>query len=170
MKKVFSLILIAMILIVAMLASCTYTPDGVRENASAARDTATASAIAVPIPQLSHFQERKTIARWAETFDTPDITCYIYLVSFGNISGYYVTNGKPSATTSYLTPEYLEEYGSSAGYKNTQLPDIDGTYGTNNSGVRFFTTSGIAVEWSGAGASYLFSTQKLPFNVQELGN
>ena len=48
--------------------------------------------------------------------------------------------------------------------------DLDGTYGSNNVGIRFFTASGVAVEWAGSGASYLFSNAKLPLNVPELGN
>jgi len=140
--------------------------SGTERNAQRARETANKSANAVEVPELRYFQERKTIAKWAETFDTPDITCYLYLISYGQILGYYVTNGKPAATTSYLTPEYRI---SSEG-RQTQLPDTDGTYGTNNPGIRFFTASGIAVEWAGDGATYLFSTQKLPVQAVELGN
>lgn len=80
----------------------------------------------------------------------------------------YVSDGKPASTGSYLTPEYREEvYGGVT--RNIQLPDIDGTYGTNNPGIRFFTASGIAVEWAGSGASYIYSDVPLKLNVPLLG-
>jgi hypothetical protein len=102
-------------------------------------------------------------------WDRPSATCYVYLISYGNIIGYYVSDGKPASTGSFLTPEYREEYVSNGGIRNIQLPDIDGTYGTNNPGIRFFTASGIAVEWAGSGASYIYSDVPLKLNVPLLG-
>lgn len=45
---------------------------------------------AVPIPQISYFTERQTIARWYERWDRPSVVTYVYLISYGNILGYYV--------------------------------------------------------------------------------
>jgi hypothetical protein len=123
----------------------------------------------VPVPQINYFQERRTISKWAKHWDRPSAACYVYLISYGNIIGYYVSDGKPSSTGSFLTPEYREEHITSGGIRNTQLPDIDGTYGTNNPGIRFFTASGIAVEWAGSGASYIYSDVPLKLNVPLLG-
>ena len=55
------------------------------------------------------------------------------------------------------------------GVAEDQTMDLDGTYGANNPGIRFFTASGIAVEWAGAGATYLYSDAPLPLNVPKLG-
>jgi hypothetical protein len=87
----------------------------------------------------------------------------VYLISYGNIIGYYVSDGKPASTGSFLTPEYRS-------YTEEQLPDVDGTYGTNNPGIRFFTASGIAVEWAGSGTSYIYSDVPLKLNVPLLGD
>jgi len=163
---------VVIFIIAVLLGGCRIamqTESGTRQNERLARETATASATAVQVPQLQHFPERKTIARWATTFDVPEITCYIYLINYGNIIGYYVTNGKPASTQSYLTPSMEYAPGGSTGSRDKELPDIDGCYGENQPGVRFFTASGVAVEWGGSGATYLFSTQKLPINVPELG-
>jgi hypothetical protein len=124
---------------------------------------------AVDVPDLSYFQERRTIAKWAKHWDRPSAACYVYLISYGNIIGYYVSDGKPASTGSFLTPEYREEYVSSGGMRNVQLPDVDGTYGNNNPGIRFFTASGIAVEWGGNGAAYIYSDVPLKINVLLLG-
>jgi hypothetical protein len=146
------------------------TADKVRREAN--RQSALSQEAAqtrVPIPQLSYFQERNTIDRWARHWDRPGAACYVYLISYGTIIGYYVSDGKPASTGSLLTPEYREEIYNGA-TMNIQLPDIDGTYGTNNPGIRFFTASGIAVEWAGSGASYIYSDIPLKINVPLLGD
>lgn len=120
---------------------------------------------AVPIPSISYFQEKRTIAKWAERWDKPSVVTYVYLVSYGNIIGYYVSDGKPASTRSYLMPEESKVSGYEVVLSN---PDIDGTYGENNPGIRFFTAEGTAVEWGGSGASYLFSDAPLPINVPKL--
>lgn len=124
---------------------------------------------AVSVPNLSYFQERRTIAKWASHWDRPSAACYVYLISYGTIIGYYVSDGKPASTGSFLTPEYREEGIGNGAVRNIQLPDTDGTYGTNNQGIRFFTASGIAVEWAGSGASYIYSDIPLKINVPLLG-
>jgi hypothetical protein len=116
---------------------------------------------AITVPGLSYFQERRTVAKWARHWDKPAAACYIYLISYGMVIGYYVSDGKPASTGSLLTPEYEYE---------VQLPDVDGTYGANNPGIRFFTASGIAVEWGGSGASYIYSDIPLKLSVPLLGD
>jgi len=146
--------------------------EATKVRREAERQTVEVQAIAqttIPVPNLSYFQERRTIARWATHWDRPDAACYIYLISYGSIIGYYVADGKPSATTSYLTPEFREETVGSGGVRNIPLPDTDGTYGDNNPGIRFFTASGIAVEWAGMGATYIYSDAPLQLNVPLLG-
>jgi len=171
MKKFLVFVIIIASIFALTAQSCGYstTTSGTAANEAAARETATASVNAVRVPQLTHFPERQTIATWAETFDTPQITCYLYLISHGQIIGYYVTNGKPASTQSYLTPGYRERAAGEGRVINEELPDIDGTYGDNNPGIRFFTASGIAVEWAGYGATYIFSTRPIPGNFIELG-
>jgi hypothetical protein len=121
----------------------------------------------VTIPPVSYFQERRTIAKWAERWDKPNLPTFVYLVSFGKVLGYYVADGKPASTRSYLMPEE-QTWGSNGAVIGT--PDIDGTYGQNNPGIRFFTAEGVAVEWAGDGASYLYSDALLPFDVPRLNS
>ncbi len=124
---------------------------------------------AVPIPKVSYFNERKTIAEWTKRWDKPSVVTYVYLISYGNILGYYVCNGKPASIQSYLVPEStLYYWGTTAGYNDREVMDIDGTYGTLNYGIRFFTAEGTAVEWGGMGATYLYSDAPLPINVPKL--
>lgn len=123
---------------------------------------------AIPIPSVSYFQERRTISKWTTRWDKPNLPCYVYLVSYGKIIGYYVTDGKPSSTRSYLLPEVKHITHSNGGCCHWPSPDLDGTYGENNPGIRFFTAEGTAVEWAGDGASYIYSDAPLPLNVPKL--
>jgi len=149
---------------------CDFTDaDKARRRANAdSANAQLAAQDAVAVPSLNYFQERRTIAKWAQHWDRPSAACYVYLISYGNIIGYYVTDGKPASTGSLLTPEYKPQFSSSNGGQ-VQLPDIDGCYGTNNQGIRFFTASGIAVEWAGDGASYLYGDAPLQISVPLLG-
>lgn len=150
------------------------TPDARDIAVTAQKESAQVAAEAVPIPQVSYFQEKRTIAKWAQRWDKPSVATYVYLVSFGKVLGYYVADGKPASTKSYIMPEETiieDPYGSfDAGGQLVSAPDIDGTYGDNNPGIRFFTAEGTAVEWAGDGASYLYSDTPINFGypIQKL--
>lgn len=98
-----------------------------------------------------------------------------YIVLFtesGAVVGSFVVDGKVSSLNSFLTPdsEVYEIGGDSTDnevfYNGTRendwLPDVDGSYGENDSGIFFFTTDGKYVEWTG---TYLYSD--IPFVVDD---
>ena len=168
MKKIIVLFIIVIVAcsITFAMADVETSTEKIKESTQLAQDNAVA---AVPIPVVTNFTERKTIAQWTERWDKPSVVTYVYLISYGNILGYYVCNGKPASIQSYLIPETKYEYfGSTSGYQVVEAQDIDGTYGTLNPGIRFFTAEGTAVEWGGAGATYLYSDAPLPLNVPKL--
>ena len=76
----------------------------------------------------------------------------------------------PSSLNSYLTPdsecyEIAGDYADSTiEYNGTTdndwLADVDGSYGTNDNGIFFFTPDGKYLEWTG---TYLYSD--IPFEV-----
>jgi len=140
-------------------------PSSTTVTARATEDVAQDAISAVPIYRPRYFNERRGVANWLKKWDTPPeaTEAYIYLISqTGTVIGYYVTNGKPFSTESYLIPE--EKYYANGATLQTQ--DLDGTYGSNQKGIRFFTPSGIAVEWSGL---YIFTSEPLDLNVKLLG-
>jgi hypothetical protein len=169
MKKAIPFLLIGVLsiglVIVSAQAHAEGEQEGTRKNVEASKQAANAAAAMVPVPVITHFNERQTISKWAQRWDKPQIPCYVYLFSYGNCIGYFISNGKPAASTSYLTPETKVIYNSGA-TGNEELPDIDGCYGTNNPGIRFFTASGSAVE--AAGFQYIYSDTKLELNVPEI--
>lgn len=90
---------------------------------------------------------------------------YIVLFDKGVVFGKFIVDGKVSSLNSYLTPdsEYYEmDMGRSSIVDNTWLADVDGSYGSNDNGIFFFTTDGKYVEWSG---DYLYSD--IPFEIDE---
>ena len=95
---------------------------------------------------------------------------YIVLLTEGGaVVGKFTVDGKVSSLNSYLTPD-SQYYECSGDYcpsndifdnnENNWLPDIDGSYGSNDNGIFFFTTDGKYIEWTG---TYLYSD--IPFTV-----
>lgn len=61
----------------------------------------------------------------------------------GVCAGKFIVDGKITSLNSYLTPdsEYYELiYGGTYSRENKWLPDVDGSYGSNDNGIFFFTT------------------------------
>lgn len=87
-----------------------------------------------------------------------------YIVLFtesGSVVGNFIVDGKVSSLNSFLTPSNVEHYYSSGATINTELSDVDGSYGENDNGIFFFTPDGKYIEWTG---TYLYSD--IPFNVE----
>lgn len=86
---------------------------------------------------------------------------YIVLFSGNAVVGRFVVDGKVSSLNSFLTPSVEEKkvYGCELAI-SSELADVDGSYGENDTGIFFFTPDGKYVEWSG---DYLYSD--IPFTV-----
>ena len=90
---------------------------------------------------------------------------YIVLFSGTTVVGRFVVDGKVSSLNSFLTPsnvDSVKNYGSNIGVTTitTEMADVDGSYGENDSGIFFFTPDGRYIEWTG---EYLYSD--IPFIV-----
>lgn len=91
----------------------------------------------------------------------------VLLTESGSVVGKFTVDGKVTSLNSYLTPdsEFYEcdgNYCDSSSGENSWLPDVDGSYGSNDSGIFFFTTDGKYIEWTG---TYLYSD--IPFIVED---
>ena len=84
----------------------------------------------------------------------------VLLTDSGAVVGSFVIDGKLSSLNSFLTPD--SRYYSYDSTLNEWLPDVDGSYGDNDSGIFFFTPQGQYVEWNG---KYLYSD--IPFQVDD---
>lgn len=88
-----------------------------------------------------------------------------YIILFtpnGAVVGKFVVDGKISSLNSFLTPdsEFYENNNSTS--NNNWIPDVDGSYGSNDSGIFFFTPDGKYIEWNG---TYLYSD--IPFEIND---
>lgn len=177
-----------MILFAMLLSSCTY--DDV--SASAATAVTTKQDIQAtlsvgnklvsnqPTPtDIDYSLERYNLTRRAywvngQREKANTLICQIdkplgYIVLFtdsGAVVGSFVVDGKVSSLNSFLTPDserYEQDYGSNGySYGNDWIPDVDGSYGENDSGIFFFTPDGKYIEWTG---TYLYSD--IPFIVED---
>lgn len=76
----------------------------------------------------------------------------VLMTESGAVVGRFVVDGKVTSLNSYLTPD--SEYYSSGSYSIDWLPDVDGSYGSNDVGIFFFTPDGHYYEWD---SHYLYS-------------
>lgn len=83
---------------------------------------------------------------------------YIVLFSGNAVVGQFIVDGKVSSLNSFLTPD--SDYPTCDTTLNNWVPDVDGSYGENDTGVFFFTPDGNYIEWSG---DYLYSD--IPFTI-----
>jgi hypothetical protein len=92
----------------------------------------------------------------------------VYIFNFGKVIGYYTIEGKISNPDSQMTTSALISSqcpGSSACNSLTvPAPGDDGSYGSNERGIFFFTTEGALVETS---QDYLYSDQPITTFAQE---
>lgn len=165
MKKIWSFILVTALVVVS---ACSDSVDWnlSKDTAKIQNENQRRAETVYPVPQTNNFMERKTVSEWVKRWDKPNIPCYTYIFIGGSAIGYFVTNGKPASTQSYLIPEDMDIYytSGSSGHAFRQSPDLDGTYGSNNPGYRFFLATGTAVECSGAMVSCIYSDS--PLNLQ----
>lgn len=76
----------------------------------------------------------------------------VLMTESGAVVGRFVVDGKVTSLNSYLTPD--STYYSSGSSLVRWLPDVDGSYGSNDVGIFFFTPDGHYYEWD---SHYLYS-------------
>lgn len=178
--------LLCMFLSVAMMVSLIgcgeYTPtpeNGTKHDIASQKEVADALASSQQTPtDISYSLERYNLIRrtyWVngQREKANTLPCevvkplsYIVLVAGNTILGSYVVDGKVSSLNSFLTPSTVDTtYGSSSGGYTTittEMADVDGSYGENDSGIFFFTPDGNYFEWTG---DYLYSD--VPFIIED---
>lgn len=89
-----------------------------------------------------------------------------YIVLFtenGSVVGRFTVDGKVTCLNSFLTPSNIEQCCANGDTINTELADVDGSYGENDSsGIFFFTIDGNYIEWTG---DYIYSD--MPFEISD---
>ena len=177
MKTKIIVCLVVLVLLVTSLVSCIdTTPSGSQQDKANQKEAANELQANQPTPtDIEYSLERYNLIRRAywvngQREKAMSLPCavqrplgYIVLMSGNTVVGRFEVDGKVSSLNSYLTPDsdYYEYNGGSGTYTNNWLADVDGTYGTNDNGIFFFTTDGKYIEWTG---TYLYSD--IPFIVE----
>lgn len=179
MKKILSIILVAVMLCFACVTfvGCDYdaSVSGSKQDVNNTINAANNIQSNQPTPtDISYSLERYNLIRRAywvngQREKANALPCevekplgYVVLFSGNVVIGNFVVDGKVSSLNSYLTPdsEYYEYSAGDYSAKNNWLADVDGSYGSNDNGIFFFTPDGKYIEWTG---TYLYSD--IPFEV-----
>ena len=177
MKKVFCIILVLAAL--SCLMGCEYEPNGTQKDTANTLATVADLQANQPTPtDLSYSLERYNLIRRAywvngQREKANSLPCEVekplgYIVLFtesGAVVGSFIVDGKVSSLNSYLTPDskyYEIDTGSDSYRDNPWIADVDGSYGTNDNGIFFFTPDGKYIEWTGI---YIYSD--IPFIVND---
>jgi hypothetical protein len=115
--------------------------------------------------QITNSLEKKNLEKKRDKEEDSNAIRYVYLMNYGNITGYYVIQGKVSSSGSQIGPEQEIIKRWSDGYVLDSAQD-DGTYGEGDPGVFFFTTDGTMVETS---LDYVISDRPITLDVPRLG-
>lgn len=169
MKKIFIVVSVLLVLSNKLFAQNLFAQSNASKIADTQKKIEKSAFTQYPVPITSNFLERKLIYDWTKRWNEPDIVCYTYIFIGSTCIGYFITHGKPVSTQSYLLPEHLAiGIGNSDLDSKRETPDVDGTYGKNNPGYRFFLANGTAVECSGTMVSCVYSDAPLSLSAVEI--
>lgn len=158
-------ILVAVIMLLAV--ACDEEVSYREKDEKTSRNLADKMQEAVPYPlaDMDDSLERRNLKEKLLRFNDADKIGYVYLMSFGRFIGYYTIKGKVSSNQSQMTVTQ-EVIDRAEGDVVVDSISDDGSFGPNEEGVFFFTTTGTMVVTS---LDYLYSDQPLPLDVPDLG-
>lgn len=105
-----------------------------------------------PSTKIEDSIERRNLTEKLLRFNDATKIAYVTLISdYGTVIATYTIQGKVSSNQSSLTAS--EQCSNADSSKKTQVclasPGDDGSYGENEQGIFFFTTSSVLVQWNG---------------------
>lgn len=160
---------VSMAVLALSLTACDIEASSRDVNMRQQEDVMTRATKAVPVPQVNNFLAREAVAKQVKRLDEKGKLFYVYVTTpMGQIMGYYVSNTRPVATCSLLTPPEEQE-GNGNGANVMKTPGLGGTYSPNPScgGVFFFDAETDAyIEISGL--SYFVSDQPLALKAEPI--
>ncbi len=188
MKKIVAFILVLVMCLSLCACGVEYEDSGSKEDVKNTMNAANTLQENQPTPtDIDYSLERYNLIKRAYWVNgqhekAQAVICPIekplgYIVLFtssGAVVGRFEVDGKVSSLNSFLTPDseyYEKDMDYSNGdtsqrnvdrYSNKWLADVDGSYGSNDTGIFFFTPDGKYIEWTG---TYLYSD--IPFIVAD---
>lgn len=124
-----------------------------------------------PIPEVSYSQTYDTIIKWMERWNVQDKVSYVYLMADnGQLIGYYVAQGRPVSTCTFLTAPVEIVGRHDSGKLAIPAPALDGVYygDCGESSYYFFTADTDAFVEIGGGIKFFVTDQPLSVEVEQL--
>ncbi len=125
-----------------------------------------------PIFKIDHSVERDNINRRLALANDPTQIMWIYCLSdIGNVVLSSPAVGKPSSSNKRLEPEVTISYSETTSASKSYLEmGADGTYGSSDSYVYWFTPEGQYFQWNGAyiASNAPLKLEKPIFNVRDI--
>ena len=112
--------------------------------------------------QITNSLEKQNLERKRAKEEDPNKTRYLYLWTYGQPVGYYVTRGKVSSNASQIGPEQ-EVLRELSGNPVVDSAKDDGTYGPGDPGLFFFTADGIMIE-----TNFDYQLSDVPLPIQNM--
>lgn len=158
MKKIAALIAL-FVSIALVLSGCVYDEDATAAyDARQEQQKETTLDSSIALDNLLEKRDRE---------NDPNKVRYIYLMSFGQIIGYYVAKGNITSNAAQMAPELeIVRRTSSSDALVVDGAADDGTYGAGDPGIFFFTSDGTMVVTS---LDYIQSDQPIQIDVPRLG-
>lgn len=165
--------LAALALVSAGTAACSYgEDDGAQASGQKLTEKAfnqQQKAVPYPVNELKDSLERRNLKEKLLRTNDPSKVGYVYIMNYGKFVGYYVVKGKVSSTQSQMTTDTLVTWQCRTNHGCTPVPVTapgdDGSYGENETGIFFFTTSGAYITTN---LDYVYSDQPMQIDVPNL--
>lgn len=159
----------ALVALVLVLSGCTGNVSEAQKEGQKLTEQAfekQQKAVPYPVEQLDFSLERENLRKKLLMFNDPDKVGYVYVMNFGRFIGYYTVQGKISSTQSQMTATDLAaKLCEGCDRFVVTAPGDDGSYGDNEPGIFFFTTSGVYVSTN---MDYVYVDQPMQIDVPEL--
>lgn len=162
MKKVAALAL------ALALVGCTPVSEAQKEGQKLTEEAFEKQQKAVPYPvdEIDYSLERANLRKKLLLENDPDKVGYVYIMSFGRFIGYYTVKGKISSNQSQMTAtDLVAKICEGCDRMVVTAPGDDGSYGENEQGIFFFTTSDAYVSTN---MDYVYVDQPMQIDVPEL--
>lgn len=118
------------------------------------------------IPILKTSLERQAIRKRLELFEDENKVSYIYLISFGKVMAFYTIKGKVTSGSKRMTTNEKLVNGDAGEWQGDfimEAPSLDGTYGSSDAYIFFWTTDGAYIQWNDC---YMISDRPLKMQTQ----
>lgn len=131
--------LILLVVSVFLMAACDLEKSTTRQQEETRDQIMDRANQQVPVPNITNFQTRQSIAKWLQRNDDPSRVFFVYVMAHtGNIIGYYTASSRPVSYASFLTPPDRVERHPNSTRILRQAPGADGVYYGEGSGNNWF--------------------------------